>query len=96
MNIEKLIEEMTIDEKIGQMSQAFLDESKSISDSMLKQIEKGEIGSVILSATAVAGNVDDGLSSTIVEDIKNAEKKRLSISLLSIFFKLKTSEQYII
>ena len=75
MNIEKLIEEMTIDEKIGQMSQAFLDESNSISHSMLKQIEEGEIGSVILSATAVAGNVDDGLSSTIVEDIKNAEKK---------------------
>lgn len=52
--IKELISKMSLREKIGQLNQEMLEESRI--DAIKEGIRKGDIGSVILSATAVSGN----------------------------------------
>ena len=82
MNIEKLISEMTLEEKIGQMSQTFMEPGVS-PDKICKMIENGEVGSVILAETSVAGNTGDGFETSVADLFKAAAKKsRLKIHVI--------------
>lgn len=82
MNIEKLINEMTTKEKIGQMSQTFIEPGVSV-NKICKMIENGEVGSVILAATSVAGNSEDGFETSVAELFRAAAKKsRLKIPVI--------------
>ncbi len=82
MDIEKLISEMTLDEKIGQMSQTFIEPGVS-AEKICEMIEKGEVGSVILATTSVAGNSGDGFEVSVAELFKAAaEKSRLKIPVI--------------
>lgn len=82
MNIEKLISEMTLEEKIGQMSQTFMEPGVS-PDKICKMIENGEVGSVILAETSVAGNTGDGFETSVADFFKAAAKKsRLKIPVI--------------
>lgn len=83
LNIKELISQMTLEEKIGQMTQCYMDEGNGVSDELREMIQRGEVGSVILSSTSVAGNVEEKLAFHVIEDIKEAEKKsRLQIPVL--------------
>lgn len=82
-SIEELLLQMTLEEKIGQMTQCFLEDNTGISEELREMIRRGEVGSVILSTTAVAGNVEEKLTCHVIEDIKAAEREsRLQIPVL--------------
>lgn len=81
MELARLLDEMTLDEKIGQMFQSWVSE-KNI-DEICQKIENGEIGSCILADTDVAGTSDENINANVVQRIKNASKKsRLKIPVI--------------
>ncbi len=81
--IEKLISEMTLDEKIGQLTQEFTSASRF--DELEALAEKGEIGSLILAATPLAGDCEqENLFLSRLNEIQKAavEKSRLGIPII--------------
>ena len=67
VRIEKILSQMTIDEKIGQLNQI---SSPLVPDEkVFEEIRKGNIGSFILSTTAQAGNDDaDNVSANLLNE----------------------------
>lgn len=81
--IENLISEMTLDEKIGQLTQEFTSVSRL--DELEGLAEKGEIGSLILAATPLAGDCEqEQFFLSRLNDIQKAaaEKSRLGIPII--------------
>jgi len=81
--IEKLISQMTLDEKIGQLTQEFTSASRF--DELEALAEKGEIGSLILAATPLAGDCEqENLFLSRLNEIQKAavEKSRLGIPII--------------
>ena len=81
--IEELLSEMTIDEKLGQLTQECLTES--CIDALIEKAERGEIGSCILSATAMAGAEEqEKLKLSRLNAIQKAavEKSRMKIPVI--------------
>ena len=67
--VEKLLEQMTLEEKIGQMNQVSFD---GLSDELLQRVERGEIGSLL--------NVTDPQAINVLQ--KAAEKSKHKIPLI--------------
>ncbi len=81
MELTKLLDEMTLDEKIGQMFQSCVSENNI--DELCRQIENGEIGSCILTDNDIAGTSDEEIDGTLVQKIINAsQKSRLKIPVI--------------
>lgn len=82
--IEKLIAQMTLDEKLGQLTQEFLTDSRM--EEMEEKAEKGELGSLILANSAMAGaNEQESLQLSKLNKIQRAavEKSRLGIPVIN-------------
>lgn len=81
MELINLLKEMTLDEKIGQLFQSCI--SDETIDDVCAMIEKGEIGSCILTDTDIAGTSDDSVKEGIVQKIRKAgQKSRLKIPVI--------------
>ncbi len=82
--IEELLSQMTIEEKLGQLTQEGLTESRI--DELIDKAEKGEIGSCILAATAMAGTEElERLKLSRLNAVQRAavEKSRLKIPIIN-------------
>ncbi len=83
VRIEKILSQMTIDEKIGQLNQI---SSPLVPDEkVFEEIRKGNIGSFILSTTAQAGNDDpDDVSANLLNELQRVavEESRLGIPVI--------------
>ncbi len=82
MNIEVLLKEMTLDEKIGQMQQLFVNEDNV--DEVIEEIRAGRAGSCILALNEVAGNTDDfgtykAVSGKVMEASKNDTRLKIPV-----------------
>ena len=79
--IQETLEQMTLEEKIGQMCQVAL--TKENASEVYPLIREGKVGSCILTGSAMAGNVDEGFDSNIAQEAKKAAREsRLGIPLL--------------
>ncbi|MBR5236705.1 MAG: glycoside hydrolase family 3 C-terminal domain-containing protein [Clostridia bacterium] len=81
--IEKLISEMTLDEKLGQLTQEVTNVSSI--DKLSKLAEQGMLGSCLLTDTPWAGSVTmEGISVSYLNKIQRAavEKSRLGIPVM--------------
>lgn len=81
MELTKLINKMTLDEKIGQMFQSCVAEDSI--DELCRQIENGEIGSCILTDNDIAGTSDEQIDGKLVQKIRGAsQRSRLKIPVI--------------
>ncbi len=81
--IEELIEKMTLEEKLGQLTQEFTSASRF--DELEALAEKGELGSLILAATPLAGDCEqEQLFLSRLNDIQKraVENSRLGIPII--------------
>ena len=83
MDVKKLLKKMTLDEKIGQLQQVYVnpDNVGEVAD----EIKKGMVGSCIIAINDTAGNTDDDRAyKGIAEELQKAarEHTRLGIPLL--------------
>lgn len=69
--VDKILNSLSLKEKIGQLNQVTEPNSNTLED-LKKRIRRGEIGSVILAATATAGN--DEQQAVIVEMLNELQK----------------------
>lgn len=82
--IERLISEMTLEEKLGQLNQEMTSIERA--DEVEKRAAEGKIGSCIFAAAAWAGNIEqEDLFIDKVNDIQRAavEKSRLGIPVIN-------------
>lgn len=83
MDIKKLLNQMTIDEKIGQLQQVYVNTDNV--DEVIDEIKTGMVGSCIIAISDTAGNADDdGIYKEITGKLQKAarENTRLGIPLL--------------
>ena len=81
--IEKLISEMTLEEKLGQLTQEYTTNDRI--DELEKLAEKGELGSCILAYSAMAGSDEqESLYLSGLNKIQKAamEKSRMKIPVI--------------
>ena len=57
---EKIISQMTLKEKVGQLNQITITSFKNDFDSLKSFIREGNVGSIILASSATAGNDPQG------------------------------------
>lgn len=82
--IEKLISQMTLEEKLGQLTQECLTDTRI--DEIIAKAEKGEIGSCILANSAMAGaNEQEDFHLSRLNEIQRAavKKSRLGIPVIN-------------